>query len=32
MFVDVFERRPEGWRIAHRTLEILWLDTFSVAG
>jgi len=31
MFVDVLERRPEGWRIAHRTLEILWMDTFSVA-
>ncbi|GHJ41677.1 nuclear transport factor 2 family protein [Streptomyces sp. TS71-3] len=27
-FVDRLERRPEGWRIAHRTLEILWMDTF----
>jgi len=27
-FVDQLERRPDGWRIAHRTLEILWMDTF----
>jgi hypothetical protein len=27
-FVDQFERRPEGWRIVHRRLEILWMDTF----
>ncbi|WGL51419.1 nuclear transport factor 2 family protein [Nocardioides sp. BP30] len=31
MFVDRLERRPEGWRIVHRTLEILWMDTFPVA-
>lgn len=28
-FVDRLERRPEGWRIVHRRLEILWMDTFS---
>ncbi|MFB7495826.1 nuclear transport factor 2 family protein [Streptomyces sp. NPDC056161] len=27
-FVDRLERRPEGWRILHRTLEIIWMDTF----
>ncbi|WP_433136339.1 nuclear transport factor 2 family protein [Actinomadura nitritigenes] len=27
-FVDRLERRPEGWRIVHRRLEILWMDTF----
>ncbi|TDQ03873.1 MULTISPECIES: nuclear transport factor 2 family protein [unclassified Leifsonia] len=27
-FVDRLERRPEGWRIVHRTLEILWMQTF----
>ncbi|MFD8089053.1 nuclear transport factor 2 family protein [Streptomyces malaysiensis] len=27
-FVDRLVRRPEGWRIAHRTLEIIWIDTF----
>jgi hypothetical protein len=27
-FVDTLQRRPEGWRITHRTLEILWMDTF----
>jgi len=32
MFVDELERRPEGWRIVHRTLEILWMDTFPTAG
>jgi hypothetical protein len=31
MFVDELERRPEGWRIAHRSLEILWMDTFPTA-
>ncbi|MFE5501272.1 nuclear transport factor 2 family protein [Amycolatopsis japonica] len=30
-FVDHLERRPEGWRIAHRLLEITWMDTFPVA-
>jgi hypothetical protein len=30
-FVDRLERRPEGWRIAHRTLEIIWMDTFATA-
>lgn len=29
-FVDRLERRPEGWRIVHRTLEITWMDTFPV--
>jgi hypothetical protein len=28
-FVDRLERRPEGWRIVHRRLEILWMDTFA---
>jgi SnoaL-like protein len=32
MFVDRLERTPAGWRIAHRTLEILWMDTFATAG
>jgi hypothetical protein len=32
MFVDRLERTPDGWRIAHRTLEILWMDTFATAG
>lgn len=27
-FVDRLERRPEGWRIVHRRLEILWMDSF----
>ncbi|WP_413810648.1 nuclear transport factor 2 family protein [Streptomyces sp. OE57] len=27
-FVDQLERRHEGWRITHRTLEIIWMDTF----
>lgn len=27
-FVDRLERRPEGWRIIHRALEIIWMDTF----
>ena len=31
MFVDDLQRRPEGWRIAHRSLEILWMDTFPTA-
>jgi hypothetical protein len=30
-FIDRLERRPEGWRIAHRTLEIIWMDTFLTA-
>ncbi|MEB8338238.1 nuclear transport factor 2 family protein [Streptomyces endophyticus] len=30
-FVDRLVRRPEGWRIAHRTLEIIWMDTFPTA-
>jgi hypothetical protein len=30
-FVDRLERRPEGWRIIHRTLEIAWMDTFPVS-
>ena len=30
-FVDRLERRPEGWRIVHRTLEILWMQTFPTA-
>jgi hypothetical protein len=30
-FVDRLERRPEGWRIVHRRLEITWMDTFAVA-
>ncbi|QUQ63695.1 nuclear transport factor 2 family protein [Kutzneria sp. CA-103260] len=30
-FVDRLERRPEGWRIVHRKLEILWMDTFPTA-
>jgi hypothetical protein len=30
-FVDTLARRPEGWRIVHRRLEILWLDTFPTA-
>jgi len=25
------ERRPKGWRIVHRTLDILWMDTFPTA-
>lgn len=29
IFHDRFERRPEGWRITHRRLEIHWLDTFT---
>jgi hypothetical protein len=29
MFHDRLERRPEGWRIVHRRLEIHWLDTFE---
>jgi hypothetical protein len=29
-FVDRLERRPEGWRIVHRTPEITWMDTFLV--
>ncbi|HEY1698204.1 MAG TPA: nuclear transport factor 2 family protein [Trebonia sp.] len=29
-FVDRLERRPGGWRIVHRTLEITWMDTFQV--
>jgi hypothetical protein len=29
--VDRLERRPEGWRITHRMLEILWVDTFPTA-
>jgi hypothetical protein len=29
MFHDRLERRPEGWRIVHRRLEIHWLDTFA---
>jgi len=29
--VDRLERRPEGWRIIHRTLEIAWMDTFPVS-
>ena len=28
MFVDELERLPQGWRITHRTLEILWMDSF----
>ena len=32
MFVDELERRPEGWRIVHRALEIFWMDTFPTAG
>lgn len=28
-FVDRLERRPEGWRIIHRTLEIIWMETPS---
>jgi hypothetical protein len=27
-FVDQLDRGPDGWRIAHRRLEILWMDTF----
>ncbi|MFJ9914955.1 nuclear transport factor 2 family protein [Actinacidiphila glaucinigra] len=27
-FVDQLVRRSEGWRIMHRTLEIIWMDTF----
>ncbi|MDX3263424.1 nuclear transport factor 2 family protein [Streptomyces sp. MI02-2A] len=27
-FVDRLVRRPEGWRIVHRTLEIIWMDSF----
>ncbi|MFJ2755162.1 nuclear transport factor 2 family protein [Nocardioides sp. NPDC087217] len=27
-FMDRLERRSEGWRITHRTLEILWMQTF----
>ena len=27
-FVDDLERRPDGWRIVYRRLEILWMDTF----
>ncbi|WP_093786656.1 nuclear transport factor 2 family protein [Actinacidiphila guanduensis] len=27
-FVDRLQRLPEGWRITHRRLEILWMDTF----
>ncbi|QES38108.1 nuclear transport factor 2 family protein [Streptomyces venezuelae] len=27
--VDRLERRAEGWRIAHRTLEIIWMGTFA---
>jgi hypothetical protein len=27
-FLDRLERRPEGWRIVHRRLEILWTDAF----
>lgn len=27
-FVDRLERRPQGWRISHRTLEIIWMDSF----
>ncbi|MFJ8363828.1 nuclear transport factor 2 family protein [Streptomyces sp. NPDC093984] len=30
-FVDRLERRPEGWRIVRRTLEIIWMDTFPTA-
>ncbi|MGW5136204.1 nuclear transport factor 2 family protein [Streptomyces sp. NPDC004135] len=30
-FVDRLVRRPEGWRIVHRTLEIIWMDTFPTA-
>ncbi|MEV5775087.1 nuclear transport factor 2 family protein [Streptomyces antimycoticus] len=30
-FVDRLERRPEGWRIVHRALEIIWMDTFGTA-
>jgi hypothetical protein len=29
IFHDRFERRPEGWRIVQRRLEIHWLDTFA---
>src|SRR5262245_53230134 len=29
IFHDRFTRRPEGWRIAHRRLEIHGLDTFA---
>jgi hypothetical protein len=32
MFVDHLERGPQGWRIARRTLEILWMDTFATVG
>jgi hypothetical protein len=28
-FVDELQRRPEGWRIVHRVLEIVWMDTFA---
>jgi hypothetical protein len=28
-FHDRLERRPEGWRIVHRRLEITWMDTFA---
>jgi hypothetical protein len=30
-FLDQLERRPRGWRITHRRLEILWMDTFPTA-
>jgi hypothetical protein len=30
-FQDRLERRPEGWRIVHRRLEITWMDTFAAA-
>lgn len=30
-FVDRLQRLPEGWRITHRRLEILWMDTFPTA-
>jgi hypothetical protein len=31
-FVDRLSRLPEGWRIVHRRLEIVWMDTFPTAG
>lgn len=27
-FVDRLRRGPDGWRITHRRLEIIWMDTF----